>query len=190
MKKLLTLSLLLVSAAPAFGANNFKHIVTIGKAIVISPIAISKALAYAYRNQDVFMHRALVMHVERESILKKITSLEKETGISRATIAEKYKPVSGFLPGSDLINPVHNLKRPFSREENLAILCSKLSSLPEIPKAEKILHKHSPLLLTGLLAQIPGTPEYKNEQVYPHAQELIKKIGSKEVKSLLYPVEK
>lgn len=191
MKKLLTLSLLLISATSTFGAvNHFKNIGIIAKSFIHSPRGFLKALAHVYRNQDAFMGQPLKMHLERELTLIEINSLEKETGISRATIAEKYKPVPSLLPGGDLVNPVLNLQRPFTKEQNLAILCSRLSSLPEIPGAETILHKHSPLLVTGLLAQIPGTDEYKAEQVFPFTKNLVEKYGSQKVKSLLYSVEK
>lgn len=188
MKKLLTFSLFLVLTTPGFGAaSRLQQFSILANAAIKQPKLVLGAILNGLRNQDIMIHKALMMHLTRENTKREIATLEKEIGLNKNTITEKYKPVPGLL--GETVDPTVQLRfKPFttlSKEEQLAVLHSQLSSLPEIPFAEETLSKFSPLVKTALLAQIPRTDEHKNEQKYPHVEKLVN--NDKTIKKITHP---
>ena len=189
MKKLLTIALLLGVSSSVFGAaSKLQQMATIGKVFITAPRTFTNALADYYRNQNIIKHNTLKMAVKREWTIKRINTLEKETGLTAEQATNTFKPQPSLLGTNSTIDPLIHLRmkqlESLSKKEQLAILHSNLTQLPDLPAINKVMSKHSPLLKTGLLAQISGTNEYKNEKIYPHIANLIK--GSK-VENLLNP---
>lgn len=193
MKKLLILSLLLISAPSIFAANFAQKATLLAKIIKHGHIvSFTKVCVDFYKNRNLYRNQGLRSYIESRWTEQRIASLEQELGTTVANIKAQQKPRKNIF-GEEETSAASNFSfKPFeslTKQEQLLFLSSK-TLIPFNPEIEEVLVKSTPLLKTGLLSQIPGTDEYNGSQKYDHITQLVARVGSPELKQLLYPVKK